>query len=103
VKKKEQTSKNSVSEKREITIKNKYGLHARPAAIFVKKAKNFSADITVEKDGSKVSAKSIMGLLTIEGYQGSKLKIEAVGKDAVEAIDALQELVEVKFVEEEGV
>ena len=85
---------------REVTIINRYGIHARPAALFVKTASRFISEIMVEKDGSVVSAKSIMGLLTIEGSIGSVLKLAATGPDAEEALDALQELVEKKFYED---
>jgi len=85
---------------REVTIKNKYGIHARPAALFVKTAGRFSSEITVEKEGMVVAGKSIMGLLTLEGYLGSVLKLTAVGPDAEAALDALQELVDRKFDEE---
>ena len=85
---------------RELTIVNRYGIHARPAALFVKTASRFISEIMVEKDGSVVSAKSIMGLLTIEGSLGAVLKLTATGPDAGEALDALQELVEKKFYED---
>lgn len=79
---------------RELTIRNKLGIHARPAAHFVKTAARFLSDITVEKDDLKVSGKSIMGLLTLEGYQGAVLTVTADGPDAEEALEALQELIE---------
>lgn len=85
---------------RELTILNKYGIHARPAALFVKTAGRFASEIMVEKDGAVVSAKSIMGLLTIEGSLGSVLKLTAAGPDAAEALDALQELIDKKFYED---
>ncbi|MBP7828496.1 MAG: HPr family phosphocarrier protein [Kiritimatiellae bacterium] len=85
---------------REMTIVNKYGIHARPAALFVKTAGRFASEILVEKEGAAVSAKSIMGLLTIEGSFGSVLKLTATGPDAAEALDALQELIEKKFYED---
>ncbi|HRZ11455.1 MAG TPA: HPr family phosphocarrier protein [Kiritimatiellia bacterium] len=85
---------------RELTIVNKFGIHARPAALFVKTASRFASEILVEKDGAVVSAKSIMGLLTIEGSLGTMLRLTATGADAVEALDALQELVEKKFYED---
>ncbi len=85
---------------RELTIRNKLGIHARPAALFVKTAGRFASDITVEKDGNRVSGKSIMGLMTLEGYQGSKLRIRAEGEDAEEAVQALEELVEKGFYED---
>jgi len=85
---------------REVTVRNKLGIHARPAALFVKTAGRFLSDITVEKDGNRVSGKSIMGLMTLEGYQGSRLRIRAEGEDAEEAVKALEELVEKGFYED---
>lgn len=85
---------------REVQIVNRFGIHARPAALFVKTASRFDSDITVEKDGTVVSAKSIMGLLTLEGSPGSTLKLTATGWDAEEALDALVELVQKKFYED---
>ena len=69
-------------------------------SLFVKTANRFSSEITVEHKGAKVSAKSIMGLLTIEGHQGAVLKIDACGSDAVEALNALEELFILKFNED---
>jgi len=85
---------------RKMKIMNKVGIHARPAALFVKTASRFKSDITVEKDGMRVSGKSIMGLMTIEGYHGSVLTVTAEGEDAAEALDALEKLVKDKFYEE---
>jgi len=88
---------------KELTIRNRFGIHARPAALFVKTASRFVSDIQVEKvkkGGTGVSGKSIMGLLTIEGGKGSVLRVSAEGPDAVEAIAALQELVDNKFYED---
>ena len=85
---------------REMTVLNKNGIHARPAAMFVKMAARFSCEIKVEKDGMAVSGKSIMGLLTLEGYHGSVLKVRAEGEDACEALAALASLVAEKFNEE---
>ncbi len=85
---------------REMTVTNQYGIHARPAALLVKTASGFQSDITMEKDGVQVSAKSIMGLLTMEGYQGSVFKVSATGPDAAAALDALQELFDRKFFED---
>lgn len=85
---------------RKVEIINRLGIHARPASLFVKKAQEFSSEITVEKDKMKVDAKSIMGLLTIEGYMGAVLTIRASGEDAKQALDALEELVKNKFYED---
>lgn len=85
---------------RDMKVLNAYGIHARPAALFVKTANRFVSEITVEHKGAKVSAKSIMGLLTIEGHHGAVLKVDACGSDAAEALDALEELFILKFNEE---
>jgi phosphocarrier protein len=85
---------------RNLTILNRFGIHARPAALFVKTASRFMSEILVEKEGSIVSAKSIMGLLTIEGSKGAVLKVTATGLDAEEALDALEDLVKQKFFED---
>jgi len=85
---------------REYKIVNKFGIHARPAALFVKTVSQFQSDITVTKDGNIASGKSIMGLLTLEGYFGSKLKVTATGPDAEEALNALGELIANKFFED---
>ncbi len=81
-------------------IRNQYGIHARPAALFVKTAARFDVDITVEKDGNSVSGKSIMGLMTLEASRGSKLTVTASGPEAREALDELQALFESGFDEE---
>ncbi len=81
----------------ELVIENQSGLHARPAAAFVKMANNFRAEITVTKDGDSVNGKSIMGLLTLAAARGTKLVIEIEGDDATEAVDAIQSLVEGNF------
>ncbi len=83
-----------------LKIENKLGLHARPAALLVKAAAKYEADIFVEKDGNTVSCKSIMGLMTIEGYPGSKLKVTATGGDAQEALAEIEELFAKKFYED---
>ncbi len=85
---------------RELEILNKYGIHARPAALFAKAASRFDADIFVEKNGNRVSGKSIMGLMALEASQGSKLKVIAEGRDAEEMLDEIQALVKSKFDEE---
>jgi len=84
----------------EIELKNKLGLHARPAAMFVRVANQFSSEITVEKDNEQVNGKSIMGLMMLAAGCGSKLTITAQGEDAEAALEALSELVERKFDEE---
>ena len=85
---------------RELKILNKLGLHARPAALFVKAASRFVCDITIVKSGTEVSGKSIMGLMTLEAAMGCTLKLKAEGQDAEAAIEELQKLVEKKFYED---
>jgi phosphocarrier protein len=85
---------------REFEILNQYGIHARPAALFVKTASRFDADVSVEKDGTAVSGKSIMGLMTLEASRGSKLTLTVEGPDAEQAMDELQALIESKFDED---
>ena len=85
---------------REFKILNRYGIHARPAALFVKTVSQFQSEVQIEKDGNVVSGKSIMGLLTIEGFQGSIMKVTATGVDADEVLDAVGELIAKKFFED---
>lgn len=85
---------------REFTIQNKLGIHARPAAQFVKMASRFSCEIQVEKDGEEVDGKSIMGLMMLAAGHGSIISILAEGEDAEAALDALGDLIARKFEEE---
>ena len=87
--------------KKEFVVKNKVGLHARPAALFVQTAKKFRSDITVEKDGIKVNAKSILGVLSLGAEKGSKITIEIKGEDEKEAMEKFTQLIEGGFGEEE--
>jgi phosphocarrier protein len=86
--------------KREITIINELGLHARPAAMLVKLANEFISDITVEKGAETVNGKSIMGIMMLAAGKGSKIKVIAEGPDAEEAVDAIEKLIASKFGEE---
>jgi phosphocarrier protein HPr len=88
------------SASREVTVTNKLGVHARPAAMFVKVANKFESDILVEKDGEQVNGKSIMGLMMLAAGQGSKLIITATGRDAETAVRELEALFQRKFDEE---
>ena len=85
---------------KELTIANKLGIHARPAAMFVKTANRFASDIFVEKDGEKINGKSIMGLMMLAAGPGSKLMLHVKGADALTAIAELEALVQRKFDEE---
>jgi phosphocarrier protein len=85
---------------RKFTILNKLGIHARPAAQFVKIASRFQCEVRVEKDGEEVDGKSIMGLMMLAAGHGSEIIVCAEGADATAALDALAELVARKFEEE---
>jgi len=77
---------------KELIIKNKLGLHARPAALFVQMANKFKCEIIVIKDTQEVDGKSIMGILMLAAGQGSRIQIRANGLDAKEALEELQQL-----------
>ncbi len=77
-----------------VNVTNRYGLHARPAAEFVKLASGFECDVWVEKDGLEVNGKSIMGVLMLAAEAGSTLRLRTVGEDAESALEALVHLVE---------
>ena len=81
-------------------VMNEYGIHARPAALLVKAAGKYTCDIFIEKDGNKVSCKSIMGLMTIEGFPGSTMQVTTSGDDSQAAMDAIEELFVNKFYED---
>ncbi len=85
---------------KELVVINKLGIHARPAALFVRTANKFVCDIFVEKDGEKVNGKSIMGLMMLAAGPGSRLILHAEGGDAAHAAVELEALVKRKFDEE---
>ncbi len=85
---------------RAFQIKNKLGLHARAAAMFVRLSNKFSSDIKLIKDGYEVNGKSILGILSLAAVQGTELNIVAVGEDAREAIFEIGKLIESGFGEE---
>ncbi len=85
---------------RNFLVSNKLGIHARPAALFVKTANRFNCDIFVEKDGEKVNGKSIMGLMMLAAGPGSTLTVHAAGHDASQALAELETLINRKFDEE---
>ena len=85
---------------KEMVVINKLGVHARPAAMFVKAANRFECDIFVEKDGERVNGKSIMGLMMLAAGPGSKLMIHAEGFDAAKALVEIEALLKRKFDEE---
>jgi phosphocarrier protein HPr len=85
---------------RTVTIANRNGLHARPAAEFVKLASTFDAEIVVRKDELEVSGKSIMGMMMLAAEYGSEITIRARGAQAEAAVGGLASLVERRFGEE---
>jgi phosphotransferase system HPr (HPr) family protein len=85
--------------KKDYTILNKLGIHARPAAQFVKIANRFQAEVYVEKDGEEVDGKSIMGLMMLAAGNGSVISVTTDGPDEEAAITALGELIGRKFEE----
>ncbi len=85
-----------VSERR-VTVINELGLHARPAAEFVKLASRFESEIRLAKDGEAVNGKSIMGVMTLAAECGAELTLRADGSDAEAAVTALEELVANEF------
>lgn len=85
---------------REIVIVNRLGLHARPAALFVKVATRHRCDVWVKKEGEEVNGKSIMGLMMLAAGQGSKLQIRCEGPDANRALEEIEQLVNARFNED---
>jgi phosphotransferase system HPr (HPr) family protein len=79
--------------KKLLKVRNKQGLHARPAALFVQLANKFDSEITVIKDSQEVNGKSIMGMLMLAAEKDSDIQIIAEGDDAKEAMEALEGLV----------
>jgi phosphocarrier protein len=83
-----------------VTIRNRAGMHARPAALLVKTASSFASQVFIEKDSERVNGKSIMGVITLGATFNTPLKIIAEGPDETEAVDALQRLFDNRFEEE---
>ena len=86
--------------RRDLIVTNKLGIHARPAALFVKTANRFGSEIFVEKDGEKVNGKSIMGLMMLAAGPGSTITIFIEGEDANAALAELEALLNRKFDED---
>jgi len=96
-----ETGPQSVGEAvRDVVVLNRFGMHARPAALLVKMASRFRANVELVKDGVAVSAKSIMGVLTLGCEHGAQVRVRARGEDAAEAVAAVAELFDLKFHEE---
>ena len=86
--------------RKEVVVTNKLGIHARPAAMFVKTANRFDCDIFVERDGELINGKSIMGLMMLAAGPGTRLMLQAEGEDAARALHELEALVKRKFDED---
>jgi phosphocarrier protein len=86
---------------RELTICNKKGLHARASARFVQTVEKFDADVRVMRCGEVVGGTSIMGLMMLAAAPGTKITVEATGKEAAEVVDALAALIEQRFGEQD--
>jgi phosphocarrier protein HPr len=82
---------------RTVTIVNRNGVHARPAAEIVKTAGKFASNVTIVRDDLEVNGKSIMGVMMLAAECGSEIILRATGPDADAAIDALAQLVATKF------
>jgi phosphocarrier protein HPr len=76
----------------DVTLTNEVGLHARPAAVFAKKAGSFACDVTVIKDGEEANAKSILAVLKLDVRQGDTVTLRTAGEGADEALEALADL-----------
>jgi len=85
---------------RQVTIKNRAGLHTRPAATLVKTAARFQSDFFIEKDGMEINGKSIIGVMTLAAEQGSVLNLRFEGEDEEAAAAAIVELFERGFDEQ---
>ncbi|MCH5295159.1 MAG: HPr family phosphocarrier protein [Treponema sp.] len=82
-----------------LTVRNRAGIHARPAALIAQTANKFAAEITLEKDNATVNAKSIMGVITMAAGYNTTLTLKAEGSDETEAAEAIFSLFESKFEE----
>lgn len=86
--------------KKKVFVSNKSGLHARPASLIAETANKFDADIFLEYNGEKKNAKSILDIMTLAAEKGTKISLVASGKQAKEAIEAIEKLFKKKFDEE---
>lgn len=91
---------NNNEHSRELTISNQLGLHARAAARLVEVALEFKSEISMEKNGESVDAKSVVSLLTLECPLGAKVVVRARGEDSAPALAAVVQLIENRFDEE---
>lgn len=83
--------------KKKLTIKNEIGIHARPAALLVKKASEFESKIEIDFNGKKVNAKSIMGIMTLRASKGSEITVITDGSDEEQAVNEIAKLIESGF------
>jgi phosphocarrier protein len=83
-----------------VTIQNRAGVHARPAALLVQTSKDFKCTIHFERENDRINAKSIMGIITLGASYGTEIRIIAEGEDEAEAVEALSRLFDAKFEEE---
>ncbi|MDR1024347.1 MAG: HPr family phosphocarrier protein [Treponema sp.] len=83
-----------------VTVTNRAGIHARPAALLVQKVNKFKSSIYIEKEQDRINAKSIMGVITLGAGYGTELVIKAEGEDEVQAVETLVRLFESKFEED---
>ena len=90
-----------MSIEKSVEIKNRTGLHARPAAQFVQKAGQFESKINIIHDGKEVNAKSIMGVMSLGVGKGNKITIKAEGSDSKEAVQELIDFVEIEMMKED--
>ena len=85
---------------KEVMVKNQVGLHARPATFFIQKANEFKSSICIEKEERRVNAKSLLGILSLGIVGGTTIKVIADGSDEQAAVDALVDLVDSGFSDE---
>lgn len=88
-------------QRKQITIINRLGLHARAAAKLVNCASGYRSIVQIERNGQRVNGKSIMGVMMLAASQGSTLEIEVSGEDETEALEALVDLINHRFGEEQ--
>ncbi|MBI9107099.1 MAG: HPr family phosphocarrier protein [Spirochaetales bacterium] len=84
----------------DVTIKNRAGIHARPAALIVQTANEYQSEIFLEKDNNSINAKSIMGIITLGAGYNTILKVKTDGSDEENALQAIVKLFESRFEEE---
>lgn len=95
----QQATPQNFEAQRTLVVINKLGIHARPAAMIVRVANKYKADVIVEKDEEQVSGKSIMGLMMLAAGHGTELRFLATGEQAEALVDEMSALFERKFEE----